>query len=212
METIENNIDKFKGHVAWGCDVLLLSTCSLTLAFIFFFGADIYLFGLLVNCILVLAFKIWITKQMGIHWLLSPLNRILKRIVDIFISLLFLTTLFPLLLFVHTLATKIKGGKEVISFCKMRTFTGRLFYAPILEGPFFPKKQYIRISPLAINVLFGTISLWDFASLQECGDDINADDCTFYKGFATFINKTSAENDGSRDCSDTKTINNDSSE
>lgn len=156
-------------YLIYFIDIIILNACCITIAYAFLLEMD-WLWGLLAfNNIAVIALRQWIYRIMETNWLASPLNRTLKRLADIVCSLAFLLTLFPLILFIHTiyhLCSKKYRPDATIAFRDIQVTNGPSFTAAFITPQIIKGNTIINYTPIAFNILFGTISMWDICSIK----------------------------------------------
>ncbi len=159
----------FHKRLTWVCDVIVLNACCLTVLLAWFVGRD-WIWGLsLLNCIAVIALRHWLMKSLQIPWLTSILNRVLKRLVDMAVSVLFLLTVFPVIIVVQAIV--IKSGKRsaraLFSRADVRLNDEEHFSALVFSN-YSPEGagNIMGMTPLVLNLLVGTISLTDISSLS----------------------------------------------
>lgn len=156
-------------YLIYFIDIIILNACCITIAYAFLLEMD-WLWGLLAfNNIAVIALRQWIYRIMETNWLASPLNRTLKRLADIVCSLAFLLTLLPLILFIHTiyhLCSKKYRPDATIAFRDIQVTNGPSFTAAFITPQIIKGNTIINYTPIAFNILFGTISMWDIYSIK----------------------------------------------
>lgn len=107
---------------------------------------------------------------LGIGWLESILNRFIKRLTDIVISTFFLLTVFPIAYVISAILIRIQKGFADGSIIRIQEMQikGRHFSSIAFSksGTIFDRPLLSNL-PLAFNILLGTISIWDIASVQE---------------------------------------------
>lgn len=163
---------KFQWHVVLACDLIMVSSACLSLFYAFYVGLS-YLTGWIIfNAVSIIIFKHWLCYSLQIPWLLSPFNRAIKRLGDVIASISFLLTLFPLLFLVQTLATKKRHVGPVLSVRKVRIGEAPPFLAVLFNHKFVCGIGYLEYSPIAFNILLGSLSIWDLALLHECPEDV----------------------------------------
>lgn len=134
-------------------------------------GADWLCGLLLLNNIALIILRQWISDILQIHWLLSPLNRMLKRLTDILLSLLFLSTIFPLTFIIQAVTTKRNSNGSILTFRKMSIGQKKNISGIVFRKPIFPNNNYIERLPLALNILIGSVSFWDLPILEYIADN-----------------------------------------
>ncbi len=159
----------FHKQLIWACDFIILNACCLTIMQVWFVGADL-LWGLsLLNCVAVIALRQWLMKTLQIPWLVSLLNQGLKRLTDIVVSTLFLMTLFPAIITVLAILIKSSNNHRKALFSEVEVYVNaeKHFTAWIFSNyPQQESKNLIYMTPLALQLLTGTISLSDVPSLS----------------------------------------------
>ncbi len=155
-------------RLTWICDLIILNTCCLTVLLAWFEEPD-WLWGLsLLNCIAVIALRHWLMKSLQIPWLVSILNRALRRTAGIGVSLLFLLTLFPLIIVVQALIAKCSRKHEwggLFSIAEVQTADGKHLPALVFSNCAIGDCSFLNMTPLALMLLTGTISLDDLPYL-----------------------------------------------
>lgn len=159
-------------------DLVILNACCITLTYAFLCEVD-WLWGLLlVNNVGLVGLRHYVFRLLEIDWLKSPLNRSLKRSVDVLCSLIFLLTLFPIILFVYTLyhfLGKKYRDRPVIAFDTIGIGDGREFHTLVLVPKMHAEKDMFACTPIAFNILVGNISLWDLNMIRYTGQHLNKD-------------------------------------
>lgn len=155
-------------HLIWACDLIVLNACCLTVLQAWLVGMD-WIWGLsLLNCIFMIALRLWLMRSLRISWMTSPLNRGLKRAADIMLAMLFMTTAFPIIILI--LAVIIKSNKRhkgpLFSANEICVGEARRFTALTFSNCPPCKGLSIGMTPLVMYLLKGTISLSDISSLS----------------------------------------------
>ncbi|MDE5560500.1 MAG: hypothetical protein K2J00_01660 [Bacteroidaceae bacterium] len=105
-----------------------------------------------------------------IHWLESPLNRTLKRLADISLSLLFLLTIFPIIFILQAIVSKRNNSKSILTSHKMHVGNEKHISGVVFRTSIFPMVNHAERFPLALNILVGSISIWDLPLLEDAPD------------------------------------------
>ena len=155
-------------HLISVFDITILNSFCIFIAYLFLHEIN-WLWGLLaINFILIVALRQWFMHCLEIHWLESILNKVLKRITDIVVALLFIFTLLPILIIIGTIILKRQKTGPVLTFREIcpnvdkKNFEGLVFNdCEQLE------KFNLRYAPMAFNLLLGQISLWDLKAFTE---------------------------------------------
>ncbi len=158
----------FHKQLTWACDLIILNACCLTVLQAWLVGID-WIWGIsLLNCIAVITLRQWLMKSLQIPWLFSLLNQGLKRITDIIASILFLTTLFPIIIVIQTFVIKSSKNCRNPLFSAVDVYTneGRHFVALVFSNYSQPHGHLIGMTPVIFQLLTGTISLSDITSLS----------------------------------------------
>lgn len=146
------------------CDILMLNACCITLAYALIVGTDWLWAFVVLNNLSIIALRRWLICIFQINWLASPLNRTIKRGLDIILSLALLLTVFPCVFVVRAiLFWKTRHG-AVLTFRKMqindKEFDSLVFNSTI------HKTSFGVCFPIIFNILCGTISFWDLKQLR----------------------------------------------
>lgn len=153
-------------HLIYACDVMLVNACIAAVAYCMAWHAD-WIWGLLLfNAAAIIVLRQWISSVLKIHWLESPLNRLLKRLADILLSLTFLLTVFPVMIVVQAVVTKTSRqgrGKSVFEIVRVQVPERRAFHtvAFTLRCPW--GSALVEKAPLAFSILAGRLSLWNIS-------------------------------------------------
>ncbi len=158
----------FHKQLTWACDLIILNACCLTVLQAWLVGMD-WIWGIsLLNCIAVIALRKWLMKSLQIPWLVSLLNRGLRRIADILVSALFIVTLFPVIIVVQAVLIKSnrRYGRAIFSAAEVCANNEKHFTAIVFSN--YPQQcgSLIGLTPVAFKLLTGTISLSDIPSLS----------------------------------------------
>lgn len=168
---IDRNDTTFQKQIIWPADIIMLNACGVTMYYVFAIGID-YIFALLaINSIAIIAFRQWICYSLQIKWLLSPVNRFLKRLSDIVLAAFFLLTIFPIMIILHAVVTKKNHGKSVFCLRKFTIGQDQSFTAIAFSANLFRDNTKWNSTPLVFNILIGTISVWDLGIVQEVPTD-----------------------------------------
>lgn len=162
MSTLNDNI-KLPSRLIHAFDALILNASIITIVYTVVYGIDFLCSIIFLNNIAAIALRQCMMHVHGINWLTSPLNRCLKRTIDIIVSLAFLLTIFPIILLFFTIIIKTRHGGPVIILRKASV--GDKHFNSICINVSSVDNRFTMRSPLAINILFGNISLWDITSI-----------------------------------------------
>ena len=88
-------------RLVYTLDIIILNACSMAIVYACLWKLDGLWAMLICNFTVLVLLRQYLFKLLQIHWLSSPLNRCLKRLTDIVCALVFLTTLFPIILFAY---------------------------------------------------------------------------------------------------------------
>lgn len=156
-------------RVVYAFDAIILNACILPITYTIIWKTD-WLWGMLVcNLIAITILRHYIFSILNIHWLTSPLNRILKRLTDIICSFAFLVTLFPLILFfliIFGLATRKSHGQSIFSIKKIKTDDNKEVSSLVFSEHCIHGNIFLEKAPLFIGVLIGYFSLGDLPKIQ----------------------------------------------
>lgn len=156
-------------RVVYAFDAIILNACILPITYTIIWKTD-WLWGLLVcNLIAITILRQYVFGILNIHWLSSPLNRISKRLTDIICSFVFLTTLFPLILFamiIFELATRKSHEQPMFSIKKVKTDGNKEFSSLVFSEHCIHGNIFLEKAPLFIGVLIGYFSLGDLPKIQ----------------------------------------------
>lgn len=170
-KNIADYTDRFRLHLVLACDIIMLSAVCMALCYALFVGLTYFLIWLGLNAITMIVFRHWLYYSLQIPWLSSHFNRALKRFADIILSTAYILTLLPLIFVVQALVTKRKSGGPVLSFRQMRIGEGKPFIAMLFCNKSVWDIRFLNYSPIAFNILVGTLSIWDLSMLQECKEN-----------------------------------------
>lgn len=173
--SITNQSTNIQKTIVLACDFIMLSTCCFALYYAFYVNRDFLLIWLTINVLSIITFRTWLYHTLQIPWLLSPLNRGAKRLFDIVSSALFLCTLFPVIYLIQTIITKKNYGGEVLSSSTIKIRNKEPFSVIVFKQNSFINRFYINLSPIALHVLIGKLSLWDLKTIQLCKNDVTPD-------------------------------------
>lgn len=165
---MQENTPIFQKQLTWACDLIILNAFCLTILQVRIVGEN-WLLGLsLINCIAMIALRQWLMHSLQISGMVSPLNRGIKRAADILISITFLITVFPVIIVIQTFI--IKGNKQTRGplFAVKEVCVGneRCFTALVFSNCKSNDGINLRMTPLAIRLLTGMISLSDIPLLS----------------------------------------------
>jgi hypothetical protein len=127
-------------------------------------GIDLLWAIILINAISLIALRQWLIHILEINWLTSPLNSCLKRLADIFVSCVYLLTLFPIILIICTIIIKKNNTGPILAKRQIRKNSEiiNVLTFNIVQG----QKKIPALLPIAINIIIGAVSLWDLNSLE----------------------------------------------
>ena len=165
-------------RLVYALDIIILNACAIPIAYACLWKLDGLWAMLICNFVVLVLLRQYLFSLLQIHWLSSPLNRCLKRLTDIVCALVFLTTVFPIILFAYiilNIATRKKNGNPIFTIRKIRTKDNKLISSVIFSQQLFAfdKACIIDMTPWAFNVLLGNFSLWDLLYLKEQCKDFN---------------------------------------
>lgn len=165
-------------RLVYTLDIIILNACSMAIVYACLWKLDGLWAMLICNFTVLVLLRQYLFKLLQIHWLSSPLNRCLKRLTDIVCALVFLTTLFPIILFAYIIldiATRKKNGNPIFTTRKIQTKDNNIIPSVIFSQQLFAfdKACVIEKTPWAFNILLGNFSLWDIFSLKEDFKDIS---------------------------------------
>ena len=151
-------------------DALILNTCIIFIAYACLWAFD-WLWGMvLCNFAIAVTLRAYLFKILQIHWLASPLNRAIKRLIDIASAITFLASIFPIILFVHiiyNLATKKKHETPIFTVRKILVTEEKEALAVFFSQHLWDKHTFLNKTPWAFNIFVGTFSLWDLKNVTE---------------------------------------------
>lgn len=158
----------FHKRLTWACDLIILNACCLMTLQAWTTGMS-WAWGLsLLNCLTVIALRQWLMNSLQIPALTSPLNCSLKRAADILVAIVFLLTAFPVIIVIQ--AFIIKSSKQyrgpLFTSMEVQTGKGKAFRALTFSNSKPGDGFSLGMTPLAIRLLTGTISLSDVPSLS----------------------------------------------
>lgn len=168
---MDRNGAEFQKRLIWSIDIIMLNACGVAIYYALAIDTDYISALLAINGIAIIAFRQWICYSLQIHWLLSPLNRFLKRLADIVLATLFLLTLFPIMIILHAVVTKANHRGPIFCFRKFTTGQNRFFTAIAFNANPFRGNKILEMTPLAFNIFIGSISIWDLGIVQEVPTD-----------------------------------------
>ena len=122
------------------------------------------------NFAIAVTLRAYLFKILQIHWLASPLNRAIKRLIDIASAITFLASIFPIILFVHiiyNLATKKKHETPIFTVRKILVTEEKEALAVFFSQHLWDKHTFLNKTPWAFNIFVGTFSLWDLKNVTE---------------------------------------------
>lgn len=160
--SLDNN--KFGRRLIYVCDAIILNACITAVAYVMHIGIDLLWAIILINAISLIALRQWLIHILEINWLTSPLNRCLKRLADIFVSCVYLLTLFPIILIICTIIIKKNNTGPILTKRQIRKNSEiiNVLTFNIAQG----QKKLPTLLPIAINIIIGAVSLWDLNSLE----------------------------------------------
>lgn len=158
-------------------DALILNTCIIFIAYACLWAFD-WLWGMvLCNFAIAVTLRAYLFKILQIHWLASPLNRAIKRLIDIASAITFLASIFPIILFVHiiyNLATKKKHETPIFTVRKILVTEEKEALAVFFSQHLWDKHTFLNKTPWAFNIFVGTFSLWDLKNITEIEESIES--------------------------------------
>ena len=158
-------------------DALILNTCIIFIAYACLWAFD-WLWGMvLCNFAIAVTLRAYLFKILQIHWLASPLNRAIKRLIDIASAITFLASIFPIILFVHiiyNLATKKKHETPIFTVRKILVTEEKEALAVFFSQHLWNKHTFLNKTPWAFNIFVGTFSLWDLKNITEIEESIES--------------------------------------
>lgn len=163
----DSNTQRTKKLLVSACDFIMLNACFIAVWFGFAFNKASFLTMLCINAVAIIALRQWLCHYIQIPWLYSPFNRFLKRGTDILLATTFLLSIFPLILILQTISIKKRRGGAVLHFCRIGRENGNSFKALEFGENYFSDIWHLGLSPLALNILWGNISMWDLRSISR---------------------------------------------
>lgn len=158
-------------------DALILNTFIIFIAYACLWAFD-WLWGMvLCNFAFAVTLRAYLFKILQIHWLASPLNRAIKRLIDIASAITFLASIFPIILFVHiiyNLATKKKHETPIFTVRKVLVTEEKEALAVFFSQHLWDKHTFLNKTPWAFNIFVGTFSLWDLKNITEIEESIES--------------------------------------
>lgn len=158
-------------------DALILNTFIIFIAYACLWAFD-WLWGMvLCNFAIAVTLRAYLFKILQIHWLASPLNRAIKRLIDIASAITFLASIFPIILFVHiiyNLATKKKHETPIFTVRKILVTEEKEALAVFFSQHLWDKHTFLNKTPWAFNIFVGTFSLWDLKNITEIEESIES--------------------------------------
>lgn len=158
-------------------DALILNTFIIFIAYACLWAFD-WLWGMvLCNFAFAVTLRAYLFKILQIHWLASPLNRAIKRLIDIASAITFLASIFPIILFVHiiyNLATKKKHETPIFTVRKILVTEEKEALAVFFSQHLWDKHTFLNKTPWAFNIFVGTFSLWDLKNITEIEESIES--------------------------------------
>lgn len=158
-------------------DALILNTCIIFIAYACLWAFD-WLWGMvLCNFAIAVTLRAYLFEILQIHWLASPLNRAIKRLIDIASAITFLASIFPIILFVHiiyNLATKKKHETPIFTVRKILVTEEKEALAVFFSQHLWDKHTFLNKTPWAFNIFVGTFSLWDLKNITEIEESIES--------------------------------------
>lgn len=146
-------------------DLIILNATALTVAYSCSTNIDWLLGFIILNNLAVIALRQWIMHILHIHWLDSLLNRALKRLADIALSLIVLVSIFPITFVFYCVLIKRRHNGAVIVPCKMQANSKH--FSTLKFNIQYDSTNLFHKAPLALSILIGSISFWDITSVQE---------------------------------------------
>ncbi|MBR5465843.1 MAG: hypothetical protein IKU79_00275 [Bacteroidaceae bacterium] len=170
MNKLTFNIFTPKGLLIAACDITILNAVCILIAFWAIHDWDWTGYLIVANVVSLLTIKYFSMRLANMHWLDSILNRAVKKITDIAISMIFLLTFFPIIFILATIAIRTTHSATGKSILELRHViiedkeTILMFFRKsrtIFDNPFLNK------TPIAVNILLGQLSLWNLYELKE---------------------------------------------
>lgn len=196
MENPTTNTHKYQSPIVILCDIAILNACCATIAYYYTEGLDWISLFLAINAILIIAIRHICMNLLGIGWLESFLNRAIKRLADIVFSAIFLLSIFPIAYVISAILIRAKKGfadGSIISIQEMQFKEKRFSSIVFSESDTIFDNPFLSHLPLAFNVLFGTISIWDLTSVREVQVQQVSEEETFIE--EAYIAETSTTED-----------------
>ena len=158
---------RFQKHLIIACDIIMLNALVLVLISVIKYTSPILMGLLILNCIAIIVLRLWLCHFLEIPWLLSPFNRVLKRLSDIVSSILFLLFVFPFIYILQTISIKKAKQGPVLILCNVQATGDKTFTALCFNNNNFFNRFYLGYTPLCFSILLGKISIWDLRLIQE---------------------------------------------
>lgn len=160
----------FHKRLTWACDLVILNACCLVVLQAWLIGTN-WLCGVaLLNFVAVVALRQWLMSALQIPGMTSPLNRSLKRAADLVAALLFLLTVFPVIIVVQAIVIKSSKHLRGPLFAQNEIWVREEWSFRALTFSNCPRPLHgglhIGTTPLALRLLTGKISLEDISALS----------------------------------------------
>lgn len=156
--------------LVYALDILVLNACIITIAYASLRTLDWLWALVLCNFLATALLRQYLFHLLQIYWLSSPLNRVLKKLADITCALVFLVSVFPLILLayiIYDVATKKRHNTPIFTLRKVLTGKGETISTVFFSQHILGKDSILDKTPWVFNILIGTFSLWDLNGLQE---------------------------------------------
>lgn len=152
----------------YACDIILINACIVVVAYWTMRQVDWLWYLSFINTTAIGVLRYWIFHILKINWLASPLNMVLKRLTDILLSLIFLLTVFPVIIVMKAImmkASRSGRGKSILTTGLMQYRNEKPFKAIIFNSNTWTGSIFERM-PLVINILVGNISFWNISDVR----------------------------------------------
>ena len=164
----KNTEHKFLMYLISAFDIIMLNACFVVLYYGICIQTDIIFVSLVFNSLTIIGLREWLTHSLQIPWLYSPFNRTIKRGADIFISILFILTGLPIIYIAKAIYTKKrKHSGSVVKVCNVSLENGKNFNVIAFNDNAVYEKLCLNLAPIAFNIIYGQLSIWDLKSIKE---------------------------------------------
>lgn len=156
--------------LVYALDILVLNACIITIAYASLRTLDWLWALVLCNFLATALLRQYLFHLLQIYWLFSPLNRVLKKLAGITCALVFIVSVFPLILLayiIYDVATKKRHNTPIFTLRKVLTGKGETISTVFFSQHILGKDSILDKTPWVFNILIGTFSLWDLNGLQE---------------------------------------------